>query len=190
MRPYRADFETKQSAIAHVLLAWVVVAELLADNTENRRLVTDGTGSTLSSGALTVLVVLLGGLVGVVGFCISANAKDPKARIRAHADGVKRHWGKAAGAKYVVKAMMGPAKVPTGKLEQLGGKKAPQARGASNALALFGAKTPGKPPGGAGVLAIGNKSSGGAGAAGGKPKAAFALRDSSAHVPQALKLGV
>ena len=179
VRPYRRDTETKLSAIVHVVLAWAIVREILADTLENRRLAASGIGAALPGGSLVLLVVGMGGLIASVMGCIILNARESTAKIKAHADGVKRHWGKAAGAKYVVKAM-GSSRSALSAVNKL--EDAPRSKpDASQALALFGAK---------GAEGKGSSAMVAPAVAKPKPQTQFALRDSSAGVPQAVKLGI
>jgi hypothetical protein len=176
VRPYRRDTESKMYAVAHALLAWLITAELLNETGAGA----DGTAALPAAVAL-LLFLVVGGLTVFVLVVVRKMAVASTARVKGKLDGVKRHWGKAAQAKYVVGAM---GKKVTEQLTLPGGDKFDSlgtSAGKDNAKAAVGllmggkAGTPSKS-----LAAI-------APAPAAKKKAsAFQLRDLS--VPQAVNL--
>lgn len=161
-------------ALAHALLVFLITAELLNETGASA----DGTASLPASSVLLLLFVV-GGLMVFVLLLVRKMAMESTARVKGKLDGVKRHWGKAAQAKYVVGAM---GKKVTEQLTLPGGDKFDSLGTESskaNAKAAMGILMGGKGTPGKSLAAIAPAPS--------KPKAsAFQLRDLS--VPQAVNL--
>jgi uncharacterized integral membrane protein len=174
VRPFRRDAESKMYALAHALLVFLITAELLNETGASA----DGTASLPASSVLLLLFVV-GGLMVFVLLLVRKMAMESTARVKGKLDGVKRHWGKAAQAKYVVGAM---GKKVTEQLTLPGGDKFDSLGTESskaNAKAAMGILMGGKGTPGKSLAAIAPAPS--------KPKAsAFQLRDLS--VPQAVNL--
>merc|ERR1711988_279604 len=100
VRPFRRDVESKMYALAHALLTLVITGELLNETGAGG----DST-ATLPSSTVLLLLFVVGGMVLFVLVLVRKMAIASTARVKGKLDGVKRHWDKAAQAKYVVGAM-------------------------------------------------------------------------------------
>lgn len=153
----------------------VITAELLNETGAGA----DG-NATLPGSTVLLLFFTVGGLMAVVLVFVRKMARESRARVKGKLDGVKRHWGKAAQAKYVVGAMgkkvSDQLTLPAGdKFDSLGTETSKANAKAAVGLLMGGKEgTPSKS-----LAAIAPAPS--------KPKtSAFQLRDLS--VPQAVNL--
>merc|ERR1711988_289199 len=175
VRPFRRDAESKTYALAHALLALLITGELLNETGA----AADG-NAALPAGTVLLLLVIVGGLTVFVLLLLRKMAQESSARVKGKLDGVKRHWGKAAQAKYVVGAMgkkfTEQLSLPSGDKFDALGTEASKAN-AKAAMGLLMAGKEGTP----------SKSLAAIAPAPSKPKtSAFQLRDLS--VPQAVNL--